>query len=152
MTADVDIMSTDAEGLAEDLRTLIARKFHVAVRVRSVARGQGWRVYQIRKSENRHLVDVRQTDELPATRVFKDIQVIAPSDLVLSKLESYAARKHTEKGLTDKVDLYRLLRTFPRFKSENSAVSRALPDASPGARSAWKELLSKPVEPTNDDY
>lgn len=148
-TGDVDILSTDAEGVAEDLRELIAKKFHIAVRVRSVAQGLGWRVYQIRKPKNRHLVDVRQVDELPPSRQIEDVRVLAPSDLVVFKLESYVNRKHTEKGLTDKVDLYRLLRAFPQFRSERGPVAVKL--AGTAVRDAWAEILDQPLEETDDD-
>src|SRR5881628_3226109 len=62
MTQDVDIMSTRAEELAEEIRAYLNKRFHIAARVRSVREGIGYRVYQVRKSEaggNRHLVDVR---------------------------------------------------------------------------------------------
>jgi len=150
-TGDVDILSTDAQGVAEDLRDLLAKKFHIAVRIRSVAHGRGWRVYQIRKPKNRHLVDVRQVDALPAIRQIEGVHVVVPSELVMLKLESYVDRKHTEKGLTDKVDLYRLLRTFPTLRAARGPVGAKLADADPAVRAAWQEILNQPLEPTDDD-
>ena len=61
MTHDVDLLSTRAAGLAEDLRERLAERLRIAARVREVIPGQGFRVYQLRKPANRHLVDVRQT-------------------------------------------------------------------------------------------
>src|SRR5580693_5272696 len=58
MTQDVDILSTHAAELAEELRKLLADRFHIAVRVRVVADGHGFRVFQLRKPKNRHLADV----------------------------------------------------------------------------------------------
>lgn len=152
-TADVDILSTDAQGVAEDLRDVIAEKFHIAVRIRSVAHGRGLRVYQLRRppEKNRHLVDVRQVDELPKTNRIEDVLVVIPAELVVLKLESYVDRKHTEKGLTDKVDVYRLLRAFPQFRSERGPVVARLADADPEVRDAWDEILNQPLEEPDDD-
>src|SRR5438876_12419357 len=60
MTQDVDILSTRAAELAEELRKHLADTFKIAVRVREVASGRGFRVYQLRKPKNRHLADIRQ--------------------------------------------------------------------------------------------
>src|SRR5215212_2736396 len=59
MTQDVDILSTRARELAEELRDHLAKKFTIATRVRSVAHDQGFRIYQLRQPKNRHLADVR---------------------------------------------------------------------------------------------
>src|SRR5258707_11889997 len=69
MTQDVDILSPRAAELAEELRRHLAEKFQIAVRIRTVADGKGHRLYQIRKPKNRHLVDVRAVDGLPAHQV-----------------------------------------------------------------------------------
>src|SRR3954454_17402263 len=58
MTQDVDILSTRARELSEELRALLATKFTIATRVREVAGGQGFRIYQLREPRNRHLADV----------------------------------------------------------------------------------------------
>ena len=65
MTQDVDIASTRALELAEELRRFLNQKFHIAVRVREVREGLTYRIYQVRKPKNRHLVDVRPVEELP---------------------------------------------------------------------------------------
>ena len=41
MTQDIDLMSTRAIGLAEELREYLSERFHIAVRVRTVRGGQG---------------------------------------------------------------------------------------------------------------
>src|SRR5437660_6655663 len=58
MTQDVDILSTRAAELAEELRAHLNKTFHIAVRVRVVAEGKGFRIFQLREPKNRHLVDV----------------------------------------------------------------------------------------------
>src|SRR5713226_5785002 len=65
MTQDVDIASTRAPELAEEFRKFLNQRFHIAVRVRKVREGLGYRIYQVRKPENRHLIDIRPVDELP---------------------------------------------------------------------------------------
>src|SRR5947208_6706872 len=65
MTQDVDILSTRARQLAEELRGHLARKFTIATGIREVANGQGFRIYQLRKPKNRHLADVRQVAFFP---------------------------------------------------------------------------------------
>jgi hypothetical protein len=55
-TQDVDLMSTRAAGLAEELREHVSQLFHIAVRVREIKGGLGYRIFQLRKTGNRHLV------------------------------------------------------------------------------------------------
>src|SRR5437588_6359252 len=59
MTQDVDIASPRAAELAEELRTFLNARFHIAVRVRDIREGLGYGVYQVQKPKNRHLVDLR---------------------------------------------------------------------------------------------
>src|SRR2546421_11935895 len=54
MTQDVDIASTRAQELAEELRKYLSQRFHIAVRVREVREGLGFRIYQVKKPKNRH--------------------------------------------------------------------------------------------------
>jgi hypothetical protein len=56
MTAGIDLLCIDAARLADDIRTLLSDRFRIAVRVREVVPG-GFRVYQLRKPKNRHLVE-----------------------------------------------------------------------------------------------
>src|SRR5688500_15997726 len=65
MTQDVDILSPRAAELAEEIRGCLNAQFNIAVRVRSIREGIGYRVYQIRKPKNRHLVDVRPISTMP---------------------------------------------------------------------------------------
>src|SRR5947209_12163248 len=52
MTQDVDIASTRAAELAEELRIFLNIRFHIAVRVRTVRGGIGYLIYQVRKPED----------------------------------------------------------------------------------------------------
>ena len=49
MTQDVDILSPRAAELAEELRLDLSRRFHIAVRIRTVANGLSHRLDQVRK-------------------------------------------------------------------------------------------------------
>src|SRR5438093_9355254 len=49
MTQDVDIASTRAPELAEELRAYLNERFRIAVRVREVLEGVGYRIYQVRR-------------------------------------------------------------------------------------------------------
>src|SRR5437763_11758441 len=48
MSDDVDVQSTRAPELAEELKTYLHDRFHVAVRTREIAGGRGYRLYQAR--------------------------------------------------------------------------------------------------------
>ena len=56
MTQDVDIASLRAAELAEQLRSHLSTRFHVAIRVREIGEGRGYRLYQVQKPKDRHLV------------------------------------------------------------------------------------------------
>ena len=45
MTQDVDILSPRAPELAEELRSHLSERFQIAVRIRTVANGLGYRLY-----------------------------------------------------------------------------------------------------------
>jgi hypothetical protein len=49
MTEDVDILSLRATELAEELRKTLSDQFHIAVCIRTVREGIGFRLYQLTK-------------------------------------------------------------------------------------------------------
>lgn len=77
MTQDIDLLSTRATLFAEELRQHLAQRFHIAICTRQVAEGRGLRLFQVRKSGNRHLVDVRAIERLPATQRISGVLVLA---------------------------------------------------------------------------
>ena len=87
-TQDVDLMSTRAAGLAGELRAHLSQLFHIAVRVREIKAGLGYRIFQLRKTGNRHLVDIRSVNSLPQTQIIDGIQVMLPAELIASKVIS----------------------------------------------------------------
>lgn len=126
MSQDIDLLSTHAEDLAEELRQHLSDRFHILVRVRIIGAGKGYRLFQIQKPRNRHLVDVRNTELLPHAERIEDVLVISPPELIAHKVISYHARRGQPKSGTDWRDLAMLLLTFPELKKEEGAVSQAL--------------------------
>jgi hypothetical protein len=153
MTQDVDIASTRAEELAEEIRKFLHERFRIAVRVREVKEGIGYRIYQVKKPKNRHLVDVRPVESLPPARRVKKILVVTPPELIANKVVTYTARRTQPKAGTDWRDLAMLLLTFPELKEEEGPVAERLQaaGASEEVMAAWKELVAQEIEPEDED-
>ncbi len=150
MTQDVDIMSPRAAELAEELRVFLNARFHIAVQVRE---GLGYRVYQVRKPKNRHLVDVRPIDVWPPTQRVKQVLVVTPPELIAGKIMAYVRRRGKPKAGTDWRDLAMLLLTLPELKTEEGAVAERLraAGATDDVMAAWKELVAQEIEPEDED-
>jgi hypothetical protein len=153
MTQDVDILSPRAEELAEEVRAYLAERFRIAVRVRTVRQGVGYRVYQVRKPQNRHLVDVRTVEQLPCCNRLHEVLVAAPPELISHKVRSLVSRRNTPKGMTDAADLRRLLLAFPELKTEEGLVTDVLQEggASDEALGAWRDLVAEKIEPDDEE-
>jgi hypothetical protein len=153
MTQDIDLMSTRAEELAEELREYLAKRFHIAVRVRTVRGDKGYRLFQMQKAGNRHLVDVRPVDSLPQSQPIEGIQVLASPELIAQKVMSFHSRQGQPKGFSDMRDLAVLFLTFPEMKTESGVVSNALEafGASAEEMDTWRQLVSQELPAPNDD-
>jgi hypothetical protein len=153
MTQDVDIASTRAPELAEELRKFLNQRFHIAVRVRKVREGLGYRIYQVRKPENRHLIDIRPVDELPPAQRVKKVLVVTPPELIAHKVMSMVSRRKKPKGLIDQADLARVLLTFPELKEEEGPVAERLraAGADETVMAAWKDLVAQEILPEDED-
>jgi hypothetical protein len=153
MTQDVDVLSTRAAEVAEELRSRLAAKFHIAVRVRVVAEGKGFRVYELRQPKNRHLADVRQVVALPTTQLVADIRVPLPDELIALKLIALSGRKGQPKADTDRRDLKVLLLAFPHLKSDTGPVLDRLTAAHADERALaeWQQLVSATIEPQTEE-
>jgi hypothetical protein len=153
MTQAVDILSNRADALAEELRAYLSERFQIAMRVRTVRGGAGYRLYQVRKPKNRHLVDIRSIGTLPAHEVIEHVLVVAPPELIAQKLLSMVSRPRTAKGLIDAADLRRLLIAFPELKIENGPVRECLraAGATDAELAAWKDLVSQELTPDDED-
>jgi hypothetical protein len=153
MTQDVDIMSPRAKALASELRKFLNERFHIAVRVRTVREGIGYRIYQVRKPENRHLVDIRPVDSLPPTQRVKQVLVVTPAELVAEKVAAYTRRRGKPKAGSDWRDLANLLITFPELKTEEGPVAERLHAAAAPSEvmNTWKELVAQDITPEDDE-
>ena len=98
MTQEIDLMSTRPAELAEELRAYLGERFHIAMRVRTIGEGKGYRLFQVQKVGNRHLVDVRHVESLPRAQRIEDVLVVSPPELIASKVLSYQARKGQPKS------------------------------------------------------
>jgi hypothetical protein len=153
MSQDIDLVSTRAVELAEELREHLSERFHIAIRVRAIGGGKGYRLFQILKPRNRHLVDLRTVESLPHAERIADVLVTAPPDLIAQKVISYHARRGQPKAGTDWRDLAMLLLTFPELKQEQGAVSEVLKSigANEEVMKTWVELVVQDiVEPEED--
>ena len=153
MSQDVDLISTRAGELAEELRANLSERFHIAVRVRVIGGGKGYRLFQIHKPRNRHLVDVRPAESLPRAERIEDVLVISPPELIAQKVISYHARRGQPKAGTDWRDLAMLLLTFPELKQEEGAVSEVLKSigVKEDVMQTWRELVAQElIEPEDD--
>ena len=150
MTQDVDILSTRAKALAEELREYLSEKFHIAVRVREIAEGKGFRIYQVRSEGNRHLADVRSITETPETETIENLQVLAPLDLIASKVISYHSRRGNPKSGTDWRDIGVLLIRFPELK-EKVLGSLKSKNVSDWVIETWKSIERQDFRAEDDE-
>ena len=153
MTQDIDLMSTRAKDLAEELREHLSERFHIAMRIRTVRGDKGYRLFQMQKTGNRHLVDVRPVKSLPPSQVLEEIRVVDPTELIAHKVISYSARRGKPKAGTDWRDLAMLLLTFPELKKESGVVSqnlRAL-GANEEVMGEWLNLVAQQISRPDDD-
>ena len=153
MSQDIDLLSTRAGELAEELRAYLADKFHVAIRVREVADGRGYRLYQIQKSGNRHLVDIRLVSSLPPARLFSQVLVAAPEELIALKVIAYHQRSGQPKSGTDWRDLAMLLLAFPELKRKDGLVAERLKAEKLGEDvfNLWQGLVEQEIQTTDEE-
>ena len=118
-----------------------------------IGAGKGYRLFQIRKPRNRHLVDLRPAESLPRSERIEDVLVISPPELIAQKVISYHARRGQPKAGTDWRDLATLLLTFPELKQEQGIVSEVL--KSIGVKDeviqTWRELVAQDLIEAEDD-
>jgi len=153
MTQDIDLMSTRAAELAQELRDFLSERFHIAVRVRMIGEGKGYRVFQIRKEGNRHLVDLRPIQTLPQAELIDGIKVVTAAELIARKVISLHSRRGQPKSGTDWRDVAMLLLAFPDLKNESGPVSKILNSlgATEEEMKAWSEVVQQEISKPDDD-
>ncbi len=152
MTQDVDLLSPRAAELAQELRDFLNTRFHIAVRVRDVREGIGYRVYQVQKPKDRHLIDVRPVTALPPAQRLRGVLVVTPPELIAGKVITYTRRRGKPKAGTDWRDLAVLLLTFPELKTAAGPVRERLEaaGAEPAVFAAWDALVAQTIVPEED--
>ncbi len=150
MTEDVDLLTRKPREVADALADVLRERLHIAVRVREVVRGKGFRVYQKRAEGTRHLADVRllEFELVPVEQL--GIRYVPLTELVAMKLVAAARRAGAVKGLTDRADLMRLLAANPHLRDESSGVEQAIATIgahanTAQARAVWQSLLTEPA-------
>lgn len=153
MTQDIDLMSTRAAELAEEVRDFLSERFHIAVRVRKIGDGKGYRVFQVRKEGNRHLVDIRPVKSLPESQTVEDVPIVSPATLIALKVAAYHSRRGNAKAFLDRRDLAVLLLAFPDLKTESGAVEDSLKSlgVSEQVLNSWRELVAEEIRPVGDE-
>jgi hypothetical protein len=153
MSQDIDLLSPRAAELAEELRTYLSDRFHIAVRMREVANGRGYRLYQIQKSGNRHLVDIRSVPTLPPSQRIAQVLVASPEELIALKVIAYHLRRGQPKSGTDWRDIAMLLLAFPDLKSEDGLVAERLRAENAGEElmKLWWELVNQKIQTTDEE-
>jgi hypothetical protein len=151
-TQDVDVMSNRAPEFAEELRQYLHKKFRIAVRVREVVEG-GFRIFQLQKPKNRHLVAVRAVGLLPPVKRVSRVLVLSPDELIATKVIAFHSRKGKVKSFTDRRDLAALLLKFPDLKIENSSVADRLAKngADEETLKEWRLIYAEEIRPADDD-
>lgn len=153
MSQDIDLVSTRAVDLAEELRQHLSERFHIAVRVRAIGDDKGYRLFQVQKPRNRDLVDLRTVESLPHAQRIEDVLVTSPPELIAQKVIAYHGRRGQPKAGTDWRDLAMLLLTFPDLKQEQGAVIEALKSAEVKDEviETWRDLVAQELIETQEE-
>lgn len=146
-------MSFRAVELAQELRDYLRKRFRIVVRVRQVGEGRGYRLYQVQKSGNRHLIDVRPVETLPPSQQIEQVLVAAPAELIASRVIAYHQRRGKPKSGTDWRDVAMLLLAFPELKRDPGPVVDRLQTAGadPTVLNVWKEFVAQEIQPADED-
>jgi hypothetical protein len=153
MTEDVDIVSTSGRALADELREFLGNQFGIAVRVRVVGGGIGFRVYQLLKPKNRHLANVRPVNMLPPSDRVDGILVVTPPEVVAGKVISCVRRRGKPKSFTDRRDIAHMLLCFPELKAEQGPVRERLMahGADDEILAFWDQLVAEEILAEGED-
>ena len=131
----------------------LSQLFHIATRVRVIKEGAGYRIFQLQKTGNRHLVDVRSVASFPQHQRLDGVLVLSPAELIASKVISYRRRLNKPKSGTDWRDLALLLLAFPPLKDDSGPVTECLHAAGADQQvlTLWRELVAQEILPGNED-
>jgi predicted ATPase len=93
-------------------------------------------------------VDIRAVASLPAAQRLADVLVMAPAELIMSKVQAYYQRRGRPKSGTDWCDLALLFLTFPKLKHDPGPVRTCLEagGADPAVLAVWQELVTQEIQ------
>jgi hypothetical protein len=82
------------------------------------------------------------------------LSIIAPPDLIASKVISYYQRRGKPKSGTDWRDLAMLFLTFPELKQESSTVLNCLLSLESNEKilELWRELVQMEIESEDNEF
>jgi hypothetical protein len=155
MTQDVDLFSPTPRETAEALASALNESFRIAVRIREIAGGKAYRVYQVRKEGSRHFADVRVVEfGLDDATELDGIRYASLPLMVAMKVSALAKRRLAPKGATDLADVRRLLLAHPELRAVDGPVAEALQRIGADAEvtRVWEELRHQPAVVDEDDY
>jgi hypothetical protein len=153
MTQDIDLMSSRATELAEEVGAYLRQRFHINLRVQVIGEGKGYRVSQIRTEGDRSLVRVRAMATLPPFQLVEGVPVISPPQLIALKVASYHALRGKPKAFLDWRDLAVMLLAFPELKHETGPVESSLKSlgVSEEVMNSWRQLVAEKIEESSED-
>jgi hypothetical protein len=99
------------------------------------------------------VVDLRSVETLPEAERIAGVLVLAPAELIASKVIAYHQRRGQPKSGTDWRDLAMLLLTFPALKCDPGPVRERLQaaGATPEVLAAWQAVVCQDIRPPEED-
>ena len=86
--------------------------------------------------------------------ILRGMLILAPADLIASKIISYYQRRGKPKAGTDWRDLGLLSLAFPNLKAETGVVTQLLQAAKveQAVLDLWFDFVAQEIEPEDDEY
>jgi hypothetical protein len=99
------------------------------------------------------LFGAQAVNAFPQTNQIAGVHVVAPAELIASKVIAHYQRKGKPKSWIDRRDLAVLLLAFPELQSETGPVyeSLQLAGANPEILELWRELVAQEIEAEDED-
>ena len=124
---DTIVSALMKEESTEELRAFLNNRFHIAVRVRNIRDGLGYRVYQVQKPKNRHLIDVRPVESLPPCQRVEEVLVVTPPELIAGKVMAWTRAPGQAQGRLGLAGFGHAAVDVSRIKDSGGACSGTSP-------------------------
>ena len=96
------------------------------------------------------MINIRYVSEFPELEIIRNIQVLSPLELIVSKIISFQSRYGKPKSWTDRRDLAVLLLRFPELKEKISVVLKAK-NVGEKVLEIWTEIASQDFQFEDED-